>query len=199
MKFPMLPARVALAVVGAAILTAIGCTAIPWQPPPPISIAVATSLTGLSGAAGAESLFATKLYVDEVNRSGGINRHPIELVLLRHTSNPEVGRDNVQTIADSPCVAVLGHLLSTVSLAAAPDYRAARIPALTGTSSVDALTVDNPYYFRARRRRFPFRGARPPSICATSSRHQWFIFSTLAIASARAFSKAFLRRTTTIS
>lgn len=144
MKFPMLPARVALAVVGAAILTAIGCTAIPWQPPPPISIAVATSLTGLSGAAGAESLFATKLYVDEVNRSGGVNGHPIELVLFDDTSNPEVGRDNVQTIADSPCVAVLGHLLSTVSLAAAPDYRAARIPALTGTSSVDALTVDNP-------------------------------------------------------
>src|SRR3954466_6405986 len=111
MKFPMLPARVALAVVGAAILTAIGCTAIPWQPPPPISIAVATSLTGLSGAAGAESLFATKLYVDEVNRSGGVNGHPIELVLFDDTSNPEVGRDNVQTIADSPCVAVLGHLL----------------------------------------------------------------------------------------
>jgi ABC-type branched-subunit amino acid transport system substrate-binding protein len=56
----------------------------------------------------------------------------------------------VQTIADSPCVAVLGHYLSTVALAAGPDYQAARIPALTGTASVDALTVDNPYYFRAQ-------------------------------------------------
>src|SRR3954470_11775520 len=150
MKFPMLPARVALAVVGAAILTAIGCTAIPWQPPPPISIAVATSLTGLSGAAGAESLFATKLYVDEVNRSGGVNGHPIELVLFDDTSSPEVGRDNVQTIADSPSLAVLGHYLTTVALAVGPGYQAARIPALTGTASVDALTVDNPYYFRAQ-------------------------------------------------
>jgi branched-chain amino acid transport system substrate-binding protein len=150
MKFSMLPARVALAVVGAAILAAIGCTAVSWQPPSPISIAVATSLTGLSGAAGAESLLATKLYVDEVNRSGGVNGHPIELVLFDDTSNPEVGRANAQTIADSPCVAVLGHFLSTVSLAAGPDYKAAGIPALTGTSSVDALTVDNPYYFRAQ-------------------------------------------------
>ena len=70
-EIPHVPAWVALAVVGAAIHTAIGCTAIPWQPPPPISIAVATSLTGLSGQPWAESLFATKLYVDEVNRCGG--------------------------------------------------------------------------------------------------------------------------------
>src|SRR5689334_6423675 len=35
-------------------------------------------------------------------------------------------------------------------LAAGQGYKAARIPALTGTSVVDALTVDNPYYFRAQ-------------------------------------------------
>src|SRR5829696_5718165 len=150
MKDLMLPARVALAVAGTAILAAVGCTAVIWHPPSPISIAIATSLTGLSGAAGAESLLATKLYVDEVNRRGGVNGHPIELVLFDDTSNSEVGRANVQTIADSPCVAVLGHYLSTVSLAAGPDYQAAAIPALTGTASVDALTADNPYYFRAQ-------------------------------------------------
>src|SRR3954452_21340166 len=150
MKDLMLPARVALAVAGTAILAAVGCTAVTWHPPSPISIAIATSLTGLSGAAGAESLLATKLYVDEVNRMGGVNGHPIELALFDDSSNPEVGRANVQTIADSPCVAVLGHYLTTVALAVGPGYQAARIPALTGTASVDALTVDNPYYFRAQ-------------------------------------------------
>jgi branched-chain amino acid transport system substrate-binding protein len=45
---------------------------------------------------------------------------------------------------------VLGHYLSTTSPAAGPGYKAARIPALTGTSFVDDLTVDNPYYFRAQ-------------------------------------------------
>src|SRR5215208_2994106 len=73
MKDLMLPARVALAVAGTAIFPAVGCTAVTWHPPSPISIAIATSLTGLSGAAGAESLLATKLYVDEVNRMGGVN------------------------------------------------------------------------------------------------------------------------------
>ena len=126
MKDLMIPARVALAVAGTAILAAVGCTAVTWHPPSPISIAIATSLTGLSGAAGAESLLATKLYVDEVNRMGGVNGHPIELVLFDDSSNPEVGRANVQTIADSPCVAVLGHYLSTV---ARPRVRATRPPA----------------------------------------------------------------------
>ena len=56
----------------------------------------------------------------------------------------------MQKIADSPCVAVLGHFLSTVSLAAGQGYKAARIPALTGASSADAVTIDNPYYFRAQ-------------------------------------------------
>src|SRR5690242_7364308 len=118
MTFPILPARAVGVVVGAAILAAVACTAVTWQPPSPISLAVATSLTGLSGAAGAESLLATKLYVDEVNRMGGVNGRPIELVLFNDSSNPGVGRANVQSIADSPCVAVLGHYLSTVALAA---------------------------------------------------------------------------------
>src|SRR3954468_14415952 len=121
MKDLMIPARVALAVAGTAILAAVGCAAVTWHPPSPISLAVATSLTGLSGAAGAESLLATKLYIDEVNRTGGVNGRPIELVLFNDSSNPEVGRANVQTIADSPCVAVLGHYLSTVALTAGPD------------------------------------------------------------------------------
>src|SRR3954453_5890057 len=98
MKDLMLPARVTLAVAGTAILAAVGCTAVTWHPPSPISIAIATSLTGLSGAAGAESLLATKLYVDEVNRMGGVNGPPIELFLFDDSSNLKFGGANMQTI-----------------------------------------------------------------------------------------------------
>jgi ABC-type branched-subunit amino acid transport system substrate-binding protein len=60
-----------------------------------------------------------------------------------------VARANAQAIADSPCVAVLGHYLSSTSLAAAPVYKAARVPALTGSAAADDLTSTNDYYFRA--------------------------------------------------
>ena len=45
---------------------------------------------------------------------------------------------------------MLGHRLSTTSLAAGPGYKAAHIPALTGATHVDELTIDNPWYFRAQ-------------------------------------------------
>jgi Periplasmic binding protein len=60
-----------------------------------------------------------------------------------------LARANVQAIADSPCVAVLGHDLSSTSLAAGPAYKDARIPALTGGAAADDLTSGNEYYFRA--------------------------------------------------
>ena len=101
-------------------------------------------------SAGLESLVATRLVINEVNAKGGVNGRPIELVLFDDASSAETARANVQAIAGSPCVAVLGHYLSTASLAAGPGYKSARIPALTGTSFVDDLTPGNEFYFRAQ-------------------------------------------------
>jgi branched-chain amino acid transport system substrate-binding protein len=142
-------AWVALAILGAALLLALGYAA-SWKRPTPIRIAFANSLTGPTSAAGAESLAAVKLYIDEVNRKGGVDSHPVELVLFDDASSAEVGRATVQRIVDSPCLAVLGHFLSSVSLAAGLGYKAAGIPALTASASADAVTADNPYYFRVQ-------------------------------------------------
>ena len=135
--------------MGAVLLLAVAWAAIVWSRPAPIRIAFANSLTGPSGPAGLESLVATRLAIDEVNAKGGIRGRPIELVPFDDASSAETARANVQAIADSPCVAVLGHYLSTASLAAGPGYKSARIPALTGTSFVNDLTRGNEFYFRA--------------------------------------------------
>jgi len=141
------PFRVIAAVLLVAVtLLAAGWAAIVWSRPAPIRIAFANSLTGSSSPAGLESLVATRLAIDKVNAKGGIRGRPIELVPFDDASSAETARANVQAIADSPCVAVLGHYLSTTSLAAGPGYKSARIPALTGTSSVDDLTQGNDVY-----------------------------------------------------
>jgi ABC-type branched-subunit amino acid transport system substrate-binding protein len=143
--------RVATGILGIAALLALGLVIQKWRAAPlPIRIAFASSITGSSASAGAESLAAVNLYIESVNRKGGINGRPVELVLFDDASSADVARANVEAIADSACIAVLGHYLSTSSLAAAPGYKAARIPAVTGTSFVDELTTDNPYYFRAQ-------------------------------------------------
>ena len=135
--------------MGVVPLLAVAWAAIVWSRPAPIRIAFANSLSGPSAPAGTESLVATQLAIDEVNAKGGVNGRPIELVLFDDASNPAVARANAQTIADSPCVAVLGHYLSSASLAAGPVYKDARIPALTGSAAADDLTSTNDYYFRA--------------------------------------------------
>ena len=136
-------------VAGVVLVLAVAWAAILWTRPEPIRIAFANSLSGPSAPAGTESLVATQLAIDEVNAKGGVNGRPIELVLFDDASNPAVARANAQAIADSPCVAVLGHYLSSASLAAAPAYKDARIPALTGSAAADDLTSANEYYFRA--------------------------------------------------
>ncbi|MBB4429759.1 ABC-type branched-subunit amino acid transport system substrate-binding protein [Bradyrhizobium sp. CIR48] len=136
-------------VAGVVLVLAVAWAAILWTRPEPIRIAFANSLSGPSAPIGAESLVATQLAIDEVNAKGGVNGRLIELVLFDDASNPAVARANAQAIADSPCVAVLGHYLSSASLAAAPIYKDARIPALTGSSAADDLTNNSEYYFRA--------------------------------------------------
>ncbi|MCP3372104.1 ABC transporter substrate-binding protein [Bradyrhizobium cajani] len=136
-------------VAGVVLVLAVAWAAILWTRPEPIRIAFANSLSGPSAPAGTESLVATQLAIDEVNAKGGVNGRPIELVLFDDASNPAVARANAEAIADSPCVAVLGHYLSSASLAAAPVYKNARIPALTGGAAADDLTSGNEYYFRA--------------------------------------------------
>jgi len=143
-------AVIAAGVIGAALLVAGAGIAIVWSRPAPIRIAFANSLTGPSLPAGLESLIATRLAIEEVNAKGGIRGRLIELVPFDDASIAEKAHANVQAIADSPCIAVLGHYLSTASLAAGPGYKSARIPALTGTSFVDDLTRGNEYYFRAQ-------------------------------------------------
>ncbi len=118
--------------------------------PSPIHIAFANTLSGAVEPVGAEILKAAGLYVDEVNRSGGVDGHPIVLDRFDDLGTPDGARANVQAIADGPALAVFGHLLSPTSLAAGPGYRAAHIPALSSQALADALTVDNPFYFRAQ-------------------------------------------------
>ena len=126
---------IAAGITGAVLLLVAAWIVIVWSHPSPIRIAFANSLTGPSAPAGTESLIATQLAIDEVNAKGGLNGRPIELVLFDDASDPAVARANAQAIADSPSVAVLGHYLSSASLAAGPVYKDERIPVTLGAKS----------------------------------------------------------------
>ena len=53
-----------------------------------------------------------------------------------------------QIVADGRALIVIGHRTSPETVVAAPVYAAAKIPAITSTSTADSITANNPWYFR---------------------------------------------------
>ena len=115
----------------------------------PIVVAVADSFSGKVGYVGPQVLRGEQMCVDEVNQTGGVNGHPLKLQIFDDKSDPAVAVAGVKDITSSPALAILGHFSSPASVAAGPSYAAAHIPALAGTATADAVTLNNPYYFRS--------------------------------------------------
>ena len=114
----------------------------------PIHLAVAAPMTGLRNTAGQEMIQSVQLYLDSVNRQGGIKGHPLKLLVFDDKGDPQAARQIPQQVKNSPALAVLGHLSSSTSVEAAPIYKTLQIPVITGTASEDYITQANPYYFR---------------------------------------------------
>ena len=114
----------------------------------PIHLAIAAPVTGLRDIAAKEMVQSVQLYLDSINHNGGLNGHPLKLLVFDDKGNPNTAREIPHQVDNSPALVVLGHLNSATSVEAAPIYNALRIPAITGTSSEDYITQSNPYYFR---------------------------------------------------
>lgn len=94
---------------------------------------------------------AAELAVAEINRSGGIRGHPLALVLQDDSARPEVAVAVARALyADPHVVAVIGHLTSAATLAAAPIYGGGRrpLPVISPSASAPSLSGTGPYVFR---------------------------------------------------
>lgn len=113
-----------------------------------IHIAVMAPLTGSRYIAGKEMVQSIQLYLDSVNQEGGVNGHPLKLLVFDDKADPETALWLMRKVNNSPALVVLGHLTSTTAIATGPVYQALQIPAITSTASADRVTQANPYYFR---------------------------------------------------
>src|SRR5439155_155933 len=64
----------------------------------PYKIGVLQPLTGAAAAGGKTALVGTQLAADRINKSGGINGRPIELVIADYESKPDVGRRKAEKL-----------------------------------------------------------------------------------------------------
>jgi branched-chain amino acid transport system substrate-binding protein len=115
----------------------------------PLYIAVSGPMSGKGEANGQAMVRGIQLYLDKINRQGGIHGHPVKLLTFDDQGQAELAEKKALEMAkNSKALAVIGHYGSSASIAAAPIYKKYGIPAVSGSSTADALTVDNDWYFR---------------------------------------------------
>jgi ABC-type branched-subunit amino acid transport system substrate-binding protein len=116
----------------------------------PLYVAVVTDLdsTG-SPASGQEIADAAAWAANEANEAAVVPGHRLEIVFFDDNDDPGQAAEVARSIVDDGrFVAVVGHRSSAASQAASPVYAAAKIPAISPSSTADALTRRSRWYFR---------------------------------------------------
>ncbi|RKZ58624.1 MAG: hypothetical protein DRR08_15915 [Candidatus Parabeggiatoa sp. nov. 2] len=115
----------------------------------PLYIAVVSTTSGEYQAKGQAMVNAVRLYIDRVNRAGGINGKQVKLLEFDDKGDPEVAQKIASEIAaQNKALVVLGHYFSNACVAGGKVYQNAKIPAITPSCTADSVTEGNDWYFR---------------------------------------------------
>ncbi len=111
----------------------------------PLYIGVAGPLREPDGQA---MLRGIQLYLDRLNRQGGIHQRPITLLPFDdHNDSRSASHVAQEIVSGNKVLLVLGHYGSDASLAAGDMYRENGIPAITASAAADSVTFQNEWYF----------------------------------------------------
>ncbi|MEX2223571.1 MAG: ABC transporter substrate-binding protein [Candidatus Rokuibacteriota bacterium] len=89
----------------------------------PFKVGTLQPLSGAAAAGGKTALVGTQMAVDRINKSGGINGRPIELIVADYESKPDVGRRKAEKLVVEDKIDVhQGGFLSNVCLACMPVW-----------------------------------------------------------------------------
>jgi len=140
---------------GAGVLGATILVPAPWRTAfgqaRPYKIGTIQPLSGAGAAGGKTALVGVEMAVDRINKSGGINGRPIELVVADDESKPDVARRKAQKLVDDDKIDVqVGGFLSNICLACMPVWEEARIVNIISVCLDTTLTTSkcNRYSFR---------------------------------------------------
>jgi branched-chain amino acid transport system substrate-binding protein len=117
----------------------------------PYKVGTMQPLSGAAAAIGKTALVGTQMAVDRINKSGGINGRPVELVVADYESKPDVGRRKAEKlVVDDNIDAHQGGALSNVCLACMPVWEEQRIVNMVGVCLDTTITTSkcSRYTFR---------------------------------------------------
>lgn len=145
--------------IGAAIVTLAvsGCSPKPVAPtgggPAPsgasIPIGEYGSLSGSTASFGTTTHEGIALAVEQLNKAGGINGQPVNLITEDDRSLPaEAGTAVTKLVTLNHVTAVLGEVASTRSMVAAPICQKYQVPMISPSSTNPKVTALGDYIFR---------------------------------------------------
>jgi branched-chain amino acid transport system substrate-binding protein len=127
----------------------------PWQAAfgqaKPYKIGTIQPLSGPGAAGGKTALVGVEMAVDRINKSGGINGRPVELVVADDESKPDVARRKAEKLVVEDKIDVqVGGFLSNICLACMPVGEEAQIVNIISVCLDTTLTTSkcNRYSFR---------------------------------------------------
>jgi branched-chain amino acid transport system substrate-binding protein len=137
---------------------AIGATLLvpaPWRAAfgqaKPYKIGTLQPLSGAGAAGGKTALVGVQMAADRINKSGGINGRPVEIVVADDESKPDVGRRKTEKLVVEDKVDVhVGGFLSNICLACMPVFEEYKIVNIISVCLDTTLTTTkcNRYSFR---------------------------------------------------
>src|SRR5579871_5139525 len=122
--------------VGAAKPYKLGCT----QP-----------LTGVAASGGKTALVGVQMAVDRINKAGGINGRPVDLIVADDQSKPDIGRRAAEKLVTEDNIDFhVGGFLSNICLACTPVWEEHEIVNMIGVCLDTTLTTSkcSRYTFR---------------------------------------------------
>src|ERR1700692_160332 len=108
-------------------------------------------LSGAVAAGGKTAVVGLEMAAERINKNGGINGRPVELIIVDDESKPDVGRRKSQKMVDEDNIDVhVGGFLSNICLACMPVWQEAKVLNMITVCLDTTLTTSacNRYTFR---------------------------------------------------
>ncbi len=117
----------------------------------PFKIGSEQPLSGAGAAGGKTAVVGLQMAIDRINKSGGINGRPVEVIYADDESKPDVARRKTSKMVDEDKIDVhVGGFLSNICLACMPVWEEAKIVNMISVCLDTTLTTSkcNRYSFR---------------------------------------------------
>src|SRR5438270_4599510 len=146
--------RRALATSAAALGAAVA-SPLPWRhafaQAKAFRIGTLQPLSGNAASGGKTALVGVQMAVERINKAGGINGRPVELIVADDESKPDVGRRKIEKLVEEDNIDVhVGGFLSNVCLACSPVFEESKVLNMISVCLDTTLTT-------SKCRRYSFR------------------------------------------